>query len=421
MKKNMPYPPEEQYRAKPRTGYVPDQRDQRYTDPRVRPENYANRRDPRPERRIYPEQDHPSFAPAPHAGRKRSVLLLLLLGLLLIGLVAGGYFLLKNRTINFKANDTSQVIALRESTNRYRVASTKAQDATLKMYRGLSGFFDLFIGTDQINFHKQAPENKFISNDEDYLDQELNWAEFNEKLLYRGTISGYLPEPPPQMGRLVIPKIGVDGRMCVSNDYTELDYATKIGFGILNYSNEPDLLSDLDEEGQTNILGHRVLSRTHGLYYLNEMEVGDSFYIDDYRSGKRYYYHVGKTEHLVGEELDTRYATSPPDGYEDYNNNLPANTMPISPLDFELYRRTYNIEDVDGKATFMEPPLEGNSVMLIVCDPLIFYSSENRILVWGKVVESEDIPADDPHYARYRGENPDAVVESEEAAAEEEG
>lgn len=403
MKKNMPYPPEEQRRGNPGQGRAMDRREQRYADPRVSRERHAERRDPRPERRQYPNQEYPSFAPAPHASRKRSSFLLpLLIVLLVIGLAAGGFFLYRNRSVNMKAGKNQDTYALWESTNRYRRAGTQAQNAALSMYKGLSGFFDLFIGTDQMSFYKEGPENRFISNKTDFGNQELTWAGIMDNFMNIGLISGWLPEPPPPLGRLVIPSIGVHGRLSTAEDYHSLDSAVIIGFGIVNYGE--DNMPDLGEEGQVNILGHRITNRTHGFYYLEEMKTGDSFYIDDYRKGQRLYYRVEKTDRLDGEQLAESYAASPPPGYD------PS----ISPLEYELYIKTYNVEFQDGQAVKGKPPVDGSSVMLIVCDPLIYRSHDSRLLVYGKVTETAPIPADDPAYSRYQAENGAAAAETGE-------
>lgn len=155
------------------------------------------------------------------------------------------------------------------------------------------------------------------------------------------------------MGRLVIPSIGVDAPLSLDGSQEVNLYW---GAGIVPF------MPQLGEDGMNVILGHRVLNKRTGLLYLDEMQEKDPFYMDDFRTGTRYHYNVRIVDNTTEEEYFERFNPDGPSGME-------------------------------------------QSTMLVVCEPFIYNVSERRILVYGELTSTSQIPEDDPYLQRYQQEN----------------
>lgn len=164
----------------------------------------------------------------------------------------------------------------------------------------------------------------------------------------------FIPKQAPDtMGRLVIPSIGVTAPM--SRDGSQVPNLYW-GAGIVPFMPQPG------EDGMNVILGHRVLNKRTGLLYLDEMKEDDPFYIDDFSTGTRYHYNVRIVDNVTEEVYFERFNPDGPSGMK-------------------------------------------QSSMLVVCDPFIYDVSERRILVYGELTSTSEVPEDDPHYQRYQEEN----------------
>lgn len=155
------------------------------------------------------------------------------------------------------------------------------------------------------------------------------------------------------MGRLVIPSIGVSAPM--SRDGSQ-ESNLFWGAGIVPFMPQPG------EDGMTVILGHRVLNKRTGLLYLDEMQENDPYYIDDFTTGTRYHYNVRIVDNVTEEEYFERFNPDGPSGMD-------------------------------------------QSSMLVVCEPYIYNVSERRILVYGELTSTSEVPEDDPYFQRYLEEN----------------
>ena len=114
------------------------------------------------------------------------------------------------------------------------------------------------------------------------------------------------------------------------------------------------------------MLAHRCLTKDGGMFYVHEMKEGDPFWIDNYLDGKRYCYQTRVIKEIPDNELSQYLVVS------------------------------------DG-----EEVVKGNSVVLDTCGPLKYNASEIRILVYGELVKTLDIPAEDPYFQRYKSEHPE--------------
>lgn len=299
-------------------------------------------RQPQQELRPYPgytpnaEERYNQVADAQRRKNKRGVLPVVLSLCLVLLLLGAAFFLLRSRGVLFSAKaNPQQELALRERTNRFRVAGRGLQSSASRLYNGVRQIGSAAVGSDQIKFFDERPANPFVDNDEDW-----NFVE---------------QQDPSNMGRVVIPGIGSNGPMAADATEATLYY----GFGFW-----PNM-KNFDEEGQSVVLAHRCLTKNGSMFYVHEMKEGDPFWIDNYLDGKRYCYQVRVIKEIPEEEL--------------------GNYLVVS----------------DG-----EEVVKGNSVVLDTCGPLKYNASEVRILVYGEVVNTLDIPEDDPYFQRYKSENP---------------
>lgn len=298
----------------------------------------APQRRPRPEAQR-PLQPYPGYTPheaqAQRAPKRKSALPAILLSILLIAVIVGGVFVAMRmtggRSITARKGGAAQDLTYREQTNSYRKAAVGLQNTLVGLSKGWDQLLSAFTGTDQIQFIPELPENHFVDTDVDY-----NYVQ---------------GEHPTNIGRLYIPSIGTAGPL--SSECT--DETLYYGFGIF-----PDM-KDMSEQGQTVILGHRILTKEAGMYFMDTMKEKDPFFIDDFRNGKRYCYQTRIHDVIPEDDLTARVA--PADGYE---------------------------------------KVKGQSCLLVTCDPLIYASSERRILIYGELVNTIDIPQDDPFYKLYR-------------------
>ncbi len=299
-------------------------------------------RQPQQELRPYPgytpnaEERYNQVADAQRRKNKRGVLPVVLSLCLVLLLLGAAFFLLRSRGVLFSAKaNPQQELALRERTNRFRVAGRGLQSSASRLYNGVRQIGSAAVGSDQIKFFDERPANPFVDNDEDW-----NFVE---------------QQDPSNIGRVVIPGIGSNGPMAADATEATLYY----GFGFW-----PNM-KNFDEEGQSVVLAHRCLTKNGSMFYVHEMKEGDPFWIDNYLDGKRYCYQVRVIKEIPEEEL--------------------GNYLVVS----------------DG-----EEVVKGNSVVLDTCGPLKYNASEVRILVYGEVVNTLDIPEDDPYFQRYKSENP---------------
>lgn len=299
-------------------------------------------RQPQQELRPYPgytpnaEERYNQVADAQRRKNKRGVLPVVLSLCLVLVLLGAAFFILRSRGVLFSAKaNPQQELALRERTNRFRVAGRGLQSSASRLYNGVRQIGSAAVGSDQIKFFDERPANPFVDNDEDW-----NFVE---------------QQDPSNMGRVVIPGIGSNGPMAADATEATLYY----GFGFW-----PNM-KNFDEEGQSVVLAHRCLTKNGSMFYVHEMKEGDPFWIDNYLDGKRYCYQVRVIKEIPEEEL--------------------GNYLVVS----------------DG-----EEVVKGNSVVLDTCGPLKYNASEVRILVYGEVVNTLDIPEDDPYFQRYKSENP---------------
>lgn len=299
-------------------------------------------RQPQQELRPYPgytpnaEERYNQVADAQRRKNKRGVLPVVLSLCLVLLLLGAAFFLLRSRGVLFSAKaNPQQELALRERTNRFRVAGRGLQSSASRLYNGVRQIGSAAVGSDLIKFFDERPANPFVDNDEDW-----NFVE---------------QQDPSNMGRVVIPGIGSNGPMAAEATDESLYY----GFGFW-----PNM-KNFDEDGQSVVLAHRCLTKNGSMFYVHEMKEGDPFWIDNYLDGKRYCYQVRVIKEIPEEEL--------------------GNYLVVS----------------DG-----EEVVKGNSVVLDTCGPLKYNASEVRMLVYGEVVNTLDIPEDDPYFQRYKSENP---------------
>ena len=259
------------------------------------------------------------------------------------------------------------------------------------MYK-VAGFS--FANYDQIKF-RPIVKNPFVDNEADVLPPDLD------------------AQHPEAMGRVAVPSIHVNGSVFEANTSNQFHLGLvggggeSSGFGITNYviidgEYREDLVDfftpTVSKPGQTTILGHRVFIKGKGFYDLDdfiddegkveEQEIdgvmqevpagklkedhyGIPFYVDDYRIGKRFIYRVVNAKVIDATTLP-QYVYADPTVYS------------------ENYGRVIN---------------EGNSAMLVVCSPRVYYAEKNRILVFGNLGNIFDIPEEDPYFQRYLREN----------------
>lgn len=297
---------------------------------------------PQEELRPYPgytpnaEERYNQVADAQRRKNKRWVLPVVLSLCLVLVLLGAAFFLLRSRgavsSVNVKPQ---QELALRERTNRFRVAGRGLQSSASRLYNGVRKIGSAAVGNDLIKFFDERPANPFVDNDKDW--------DFVEQ------------QDPSNMGRVVIPSIGSNGPMAADATDETLYY----GFGFW------PMMKNFDEEGQSVVLAHRCLTKGGGMFYVHEMKEGEPFWVDNYLDGKRYCYQVRLIKEIPQEELGNYLAVA------------------------------------DG-----EEVVKGNSIILDTCGPLKYNASEVRILVYGELVNTLDIPEDDPYFQRYKSEHP---------------
>lgn len=270
-------------------------------------------------------------APARRAKQQKSKALPIVLSLILVVALGLGAFVLLRGSLG---GNSVAALEARERTNSYRLAGNEAQSSILSAHLALARLSEATAGQDAIAFTK-IPENpvQFIDNDEDF--------DFEPRQAY------------DTMGRLVIPSIGVSAPMSRDGSQEPNLYW---GTGIVPFMPQPG------EDGMSVILGHRVLNKTTGLLYLDEMQKDDPFYIDDFSTGTRYHYNVRIVDNVTEEDYFERFNPDGPSGMK-------------------------------------------QSTMLVVCEPFIYNVSERRILVYGELTSTSEVPEDDPYYQRYLEEN----------------
>lgn len=240
-----------------------------------------------------------------------------------------------------QAANSADVLAYHENTNKFRLLTADLQDAILAQHDSLVTLPDAFSGYQKI----QLLDAAHGPGNATPAQGVPSFIDTNED--YEYTEQQYANT----IGRLVIPSIGTNGPVADVATNDSLYY----GFGVV------DFMPNLDEDGMCVILGHRVLTTEAGMMYMDQMKEGDPYYIDDYVNGKRYIYTTRIVENVTEEEYFLRF-------------------------------------DPAGR-------FEGRSTLLVTCDPLIYDESERRILVYGALTDTEDIPVDDAFYARYKTEN----------------
>lgn len=141
------------------------------------------------------------------------------------------------------------------------------------------------------------------------------------------------------VGLLTIPRIGVS--IPVSNVADN----NSLRFGVAIHQD----FAGINDPGLTSIFGHRFLTKGRDFNRLDEVGVGDQFYLDYNEDGKRHTYEVDQRDIIPQAEILQR------------------------------------VED----ASFLE---KDKHVMLITCHPLQYGNSTERILVYGKEIKTEPIP-----------------------------
>ncbi|MDO5734167.1 MAG: sortase [Eubacteriales bacterium] len=145
------------------------------------------------------------------------------------------------------------------------------------------------------------------------------------------------------IGRLVIAKIGCDTPLSPVLDH----YHLRFGASILQSS------APLNQAGQTVIFGHRFLTKGRDFNRLDEINTGDSFFIDVAEENLRYIYRVDK-QLIV-----------PQNNYKDYVF-VPNNVAP-----------GYSAED--------------NTILLVTCHPAVYAAQDERLLIFAHLESTEPI------------------------------
>lgn len=175
------------------------------------------------------------------------------------------------------------------------------------------------------------------------------------------------------MGRVAIPSIGTISPLYSVN----MDQSVNLqlvgpriwewdwGSGILPLAAGEAL--DVDYEYIDSIYMHRVLTKTTGALYLDQLKPGDPFYVDNFTIGKRIFYHVQETKIVPVEEFWEEHSYF---GVWDYGKML-------SPY-----------------------------MLLVTCHPFIYDASNERVVVLAEATgETRDIPEDAIGYQDYKQKN----------------
>lgn len=249
--------------------------------------------------RGYPQGGHPAApsrrpaAKPKKAGASRWVLILL--DVLIVAIIAVAlYFFLKPKLDEKNADQLQQEI-LKEMNDKHQAVQVEVD----KEFGKVQGErMENFGGVD------------FVDNDQDYDDNA------KVSLTY--------------VGRLVIPKINVVTPLSEDTTAAALLPALRFGVGMLH--------APLTEPGLTTIWGHRFLTKGRDFNRLDEVQVGDQFYIDYMPTGERYYYTVYQTDIIPWQDLEGRVS--------------------------EYF--------------------EDNRVVLITCHPPVYNEQNERIMVYAK-------------------------------------
>lgn len=163
---------------------------------------------------------------------------------------------------------------------------------------------------------------------------------------------------PSIMGRVVVPAIGMNSPLFPYSLAFESVLAWGSGIVPLSKGDSSDYID--------SIYIHRVLSVKTGGFYMEELKEGDSFYIDNFRTGLRYTYKIDHVDFVTREEYYERH--------------------PYYGSDYEY------------------GPMLGKEILLVTCDPRIYAVETHRILVYASTSEEmvKPLPEDDPYYLRYR-------------------
>lgn len=272
------------------------------------------------------------------AKKKKSFLPLAITLLVLIALVGGMLWYMASGSSRREAA-VVEAAAYRQNVNRFRTAGRGISDSLVSLFGNLKSIQNIFVGTDQMAFLPEVPASPFIDMEEDW--------DYTET------------QHPLTMGRVVIPRLRTNAPL--ADECTEASLLW--GFGRVPFWDD---LGDYGDGGMVSLYGHRILTKPTGMLNADQTKEGDVFWIDDYRSGKRYIYTVEIIDHVT-EDRHINYNMAIEKGYE---------------------------------------PIQGDpSVMLVVCDPPIYGAEEYRIDTYGRLTGTLDIPEDDPYYQRYRGEH----------------
>lgn len=219
--------------------------------------------------------------------------------------------------------------------NHFRSRKAEVQRQLVQAYELLKTSFRGGAGADLLALHPDADASVFVDNDKDWIFEETRHGS--------------------NQGRIGIPSIGTHAPLALEMGEPALLW------GFCHITNP----TWMDQEGQTTVLGHRILTKPSGMYFAEQVKEKDPFFIDDYLTGKRYVYSTRKIEYL------------PVYGNEDVVTEV-----------------AYNI----GR----KAPVDGKSALVITCHPLFYNSSDERILIYGKQVNVLDIPEDDKYYLEYK-------------------
>jgi LPXTG-site transpeptidase (sortase) family protein len=215
-------------------------------------------------------------------------------------------------------------------------------EEAVSYFSALRQLSEAFTGSSHIKFTQAAADApRFVDNS---LDDD-----FEEKPF------------PSIMGRVVVPAIGMDSPLFPYSLAFESVLAWGSGIVPLSKGETSDYID--------SIYIHRVLSVTTGGFYMDELKEGDSFYVDNFRTGLRYFYKIDHVDFVTREEYYERH--------------------PYYGSDYEY------------------GPMLGKEILLVTCDPLIYAMETNRILVYASTSEDmvRQLPEDDPYYQRYREVN----------------
>ncbi len=271
--------------------------------------NSAMHRAGREARQYHYHEEAQTRAPKPRQQRKQARGLMILLDILIIGLILTvAFLLLYPKYINSKQEGIrDQILAsLRDSNQRV----------------------ELEIGADDYKVPGEQLEAWSTQPGESFAD-EMETPGGKVKLTYTG--------------RLVISKIDADIPLAPVTD----SYHLRFGSTILQDS------APIASNGQSVIFGHRFLTKGRDFNRLDELNAGDTFYIDMVDENLRYLYRVDKQ--LIIKDFELKPYVYPP-------GNVAAGYSP-----------------------------EDNTVLLVTCHPAVYRASNERLLIFAHVESKQPI------------------------------